>query len=68
MVTDIKPPDLETRVAILKQRSAAYGYELSNEVELLIASRVRANVRHLEGVLVRLATLQRQIDAKRAVQ
>jgi chromosomal replication initiator protein len=57
MVTDIKPPDLETRVAILKQRSAAYGYELSNEVALLIASRVRANVRHLEGVLVRLTAL-----------
>lgn len=57
MVTDIKAPDLETRVAILKQRSAAYGYELSNEVALLIASRVRANVRHLEGVLVRLTAL-----------
>jgi chromosomal replication initiator protein len=57
MVTDIKPPDLETRVAILKQRSAAYGYELSNDVALLIASRVRANVRHLEGVLVRLTAL-----------
>jgi len=57
MVTDMKPPDLETRVAILKRRAAAYGHELSNEVALLIASRVRANVRHLEGVLVRLTAL-----------
>ena len=57
MVTDVKPPDLETRVAILKRRAAAYGHELSNEVALLIASRVRANVRHLEGVLVRLTAL-----------
>jgi len=57
MVTDMKPPDLETRVAILKRRATAYGHELSNEVALLIASRVRANVRHLEGVLVRLTAL-----------
>jgi chromosomal replication initiator protein len=57
MVTDIKPPDLETRVAILKRRAAANGHEISNEVALLIASRVRANVRHLEGVLVRLTAL-----------
>jgi chromosomal replication initiator protein len=57
MVTDIKPPDLETRVAILKRRAGAYGHVLTNEVALLIASRVRANVRHLEGVLVRLTAL-----------
>jgi chromosomal replication initiator protein len=57
MVTDIKPPDLETRVAILKRRAATNGHEIPNEVALLIASRVRANVRHLEGVLVRLTAL-----------
>ena len=57
MVTDVKPPDLETRVAILKRRAAANGHEIPNEVALLIASRVRANVRHLEGVLVRLTAL-----------
>lgn len=57
MVTDIKPPDLETRVAILKRRAAAHGHQLGNDVALMIASRVRANVRHLEGVLVRLTAL-----------
>ncbi len=59
MVTDVKPPDLETRVAILRRLAAAYGHDLPNEVALLIASRVRANVRHLEGVLVRLTALTR---------
>jgi chromosomal replication initiator protein len=57
MVTDVKPPDLETRIAILKRRASLDGIGLGNDVALLIASRVRANVRLLEGVLVRLGAL-----------
>jgi chromosomal replication initiator protein len=57
LVTDIKAPDMETRVAILKRRASNYGYELDNDVALLIASQVRGNVRDLEGVLVRLTAI-----------
>jgi chromosomal replication initiator protein len=57
LVTDIKPPDMETRVAILKRRASNYGYELDNDVALRIASQVRGNVRDLEGVLVRLTAI-----------
>jgi chromosomal replication initiator protein len=57
LVTDIKAPDMETRVAILKRRASNYGYELDNEVALRIARQVRGNVRDLEGVLVRLTAI-----------
>ena len=57
LVTDIKPPDLETRVAILKQRANNHGYDLRNDVAIRIASKVRGNVRNLEGVLVRLTAI-----------
>ena len=57
LVTDVKPPDLETRIAILQRRAAAYGCVLPNEVALYVAERVRGNVRNLEGALVRLTAI-----------
>ncbi len=57
LVTDIKPPDLETRIAILQRRAALYGFVLPNPVALYIAERVRGNVRNLEGALVRLTAI-----------
>jgi chromosomal replication initiator protein len=57
LVTDIKPPDLETRVAILQRRASAYGCLLPTDVALYIAERVRGNVRNLEGALVRLTAI-----------
>jgi len=56
LVTDIKQPDLETRIAILRNRCDQEGADvrLSEDVLLLIADRIRTNIRDLEGCLVRL--------------
>jgi chromosomal replication initiator protein len=54
LITDVKPPELETRVAILQNRAASDRFTLPGEIALLIASHVRGNVRELEGCLLRL--------------
>jgi len=54
MVTDISPPDLETRMAILQNRATLEHLELSNEVILYIARLITSNIRQLEGALVKL--------------
>jgi chromosomal replication initiator protein len=56
LVADIKPPDLETRVAILRQKAEADGIDVASDVTLLMANLVRSNVRELEGALLRVAT------------
>ena len=56
LVADIKPPDLETRVAILRQKSEADRINIPDDVTLHLANIVRSNVRELEGSLVRVST------------
>lgn len=56
LVADIKAPDLETRMAILRQKAENDGLHVSPEVTLLMANLVRSNVRELEGALLRVAT------------
>jgi chromosomal replication initiator protein len=50
----IEPPDLETRVAILKSKAAHSGVELSDEVAFFVGKRIRSNIRELEGALRRV--------------
>ncbi len=57
LVADIKPPDLETRVAILRQKAEHDRIIIPDEVTLHLANIVRSNVRELEGSLVRVSTL-----------
>jgi chromosomal replication initiator protein len=59
LVTDVKQPDLETRLAILRNRyeKDSDGVKLPDDVLLLIADRIRNNVRDLEGCLVRVLAL-----------
>jgi chromosomal replication initiator protein len=60
MVTDIQPPDLETRTAILKKKALAMGFDLiSEEVLQYLASRITRNVRRLEGALIKVGTYAR---------
>ncbi len=54
LVVEIQPPDLQTRIAILKAKASQRGVELPGEVIEYIASRVQSNVRELEGALNRL--------------
>jgi len=54
MIADLQPPDLETRVAILKMKAALFEVELPDEVSYLIANHIKADVRKLEGALNRL--------------
>jgi chromosomal replication initiator protein len=55
LTTDIQPPNLETRMAILAAKAAQIGVTLSDSIVELIAKRVQKNVRELEGVLNRMA-------------
>lgn len=56
LVTDLHPPDVETRVAILRKKEKSMGVELPPEVLNFLALRIRANIRRLEGALVRVAS------------
>jgi chromosomal replication initiator protein len=51
---DIQPPDFETRVAILKNKSDVYGISLSREIVEYIAQNISSNIRELEGCLIKL--------------
>jgi len=54
LIADIQPPDIETKVAILTKKAAAERVEIPENVCLFIASKVRTNIRELEGSLIRL--------------
>src|SRR4030065_55817 len=54
LVTDIKPPDFETRLAILKKYSEREGITVSDDILSLIAEKVSSNIRELEGSLTRI--------------
>ena len=56
LVTDLQPPDIETRLAILRKKEKAMGVELPDDIVNFLAQRIRANIRRLEGALVRVTS------------
>ena len=57
LIADIEPPDLETKIAILKRKADLDGVSLPDEIAFFIASKVKSNIRELEGSLVRLIAI-----------
>ena len=54
LITDIQPPDLETRIAILRKKAQMDNIDVSNDVMLYIAEKIQSNIRELEGALIRV--------------
>ncbi|MCS7203619.1 MAG: chromosomal replication initiator protein DnaA [Thermodesulfovibrio sp.] len=54
LIADIKPPEIETRIAILYKKAEIEGVKLPEDVAYFIASKVKSNVRELEGSLIKL--------------
>lgn len=57
LIADMEPPDLETKVAILKRKADLDGVSLPDDVAFFIAGKVKSNIRELEGSLVRLVAI-----------
>ena len=54
LLADIQPPDLETRIAIVKRKAKLMGMELHNDVAEYVATQLKSNIRQLEGVVRRM--------------
>ncbi len=58
LVTDMQPPDFETRLAILRKKTISLDVNLPDEVVSFLAKRIRTNIRRLEGALIRVSSYQ----------
>jgi chromosomal replication initiator protein len=56
LVTDLQPPDVEMRLAILNKKAQLMGVKLPEEIINFLAHRIRTNIRRLEGALIRVAS------------
>jgi len=54
LITDIQPPDLETRIAILRKKIEQNNIEIPDEVVFFIGDKIKVNIRELEGALIRV--------------
>jgi chromosomal replication initiator protein len=68
LVTEMQPPDAETRMAILRKKEKAMGVELPDEIINFLANRIRTNIRRLEGALIRVASYASLTGKKMTLQ
>ncbi|MBW1807988.1 MAG: chromosomal replication initiator protein DnaA [Deltaproteobacteria bacterium] len=54
LIADIQPPEIETRIAILQKKAENEGLDIPDDVSMFIASKIKSNVREIEGSLKRL--------------
>lgn len=64
LISDIQPPDLETRIAILKKKANMENIEVEDGVMLYIASKIQSNIRELEGALIRVVAYSSLTNSK----
>ena len=58
LVTDMQPPDYETRLAILRKKAASINIQVPEDIVTFLAKRIRTNIRRLEGALIRVSSYQ----------
>jgi chromosomal replication initiator protein len=68
LVTDLQPPDVEMRLAILNKKAQSMGVNLSPDVMNFLANRIRTNIRRLEGALIRVASYASLTGKKLSVE
>lgn len=61
LVTDIQPPDFETRSAILRKKAEREGLNIRDEVTTFIADKIKSNIRELEGALIRVVAYSKLV-------
>lgn len=62
LTTDVTPPDLETRIAILRKKSEEENIEIPNEAMLYIATQIQSNIRELEGALTKVVAYSKLVN------
>jgi chromosomal replication initiator protein len=68
LVTDLQPPDVEMRLAILHKKAQLMGVELPDDIINFLANRIRTNIRRLEGALIRVASFAALTGKKLSVE
>ncbi len=61
LVTDIQPPDFETRTAILRKKAERENLRIPDEVTFFIADKIKSNIRELEGALIRVVAYSKLV-------
>ena len=62
LATDIKPPDFETRTAILRKKAERENLNIRDEVTFFIADKIKSNIRELEGALIRVVAYSKLMN------